>query len=135
MQVEILLNFVTGYHDEGMYCDNIKMIGLYPLLWLLSQYFLCNVHSGMTLDSAQFRMLYLVRFIPSRISLAAAHCTSKVTPTSTATAADTCVAVWRYVHTPSLFLFDIVTSVPFSYYDFYVYQVFPPQGRAYWAHK
>ncbi len=30
--------------------------------------------------------------------------------------------VWRYVRTPSLLLFDLLTSVPFSYYDFYVYQ-------------
>ena len=29
----------------------------------------------------------------------------------------------RYINTPSLFLFDISTSVPFSYYDYIVYSV------------
>ena len=28
----------------------------------------------------------------------------------------------RYIRTPSLFLFDLVTSVPFSYYDYIVYE-------------
>ena len=32
-------------------------------------------------------------------------------------------AARRYVTTPSLFLFDLATSVPFSYYDLIVYEV------------
>jgi hypothetical protein len=32
-------------------------------------------------------------------------------------------AAWRYINTPSLFLFDLATSVPFSYYDYIVYKV------------
>ena len=31
-------------------------------------------------------------------------------------------AAMRYIRTPSLFLFDLVTSVPFSYYDYIVYE-------------
>ena len=30
VQIEILLNFVTGYHDEGVYCDKIQSIGFAP---------------------------------------------------------------------------------------------------------
>jgi hypothetical protein len=36
---------------------------------------------------------------------------------------DNLLAAWRYISTPSLFIFDLATSVPFSYYDFIVYKV------------
>ena len=32
--------------------------------------------------------------------------------------------MWRYLKTPSLFAFDLVTSIPFSYYDLAIYEVF-----------
>jgi hypothetical protein len=32
-------------------------------------------------------------------------------------------AAWRYLNSPSLFAFDVVTSVPFSYYDLAIYEV------------
>jgi hypothetical protein len=32
-------------------------------------------------------------------------------------------AAWRYFKTPSLFLFDVSTSFPFSYYDLAIYEV------------
>lgn len=31
-------------------------------------------------------------------------------------------AGWRYLRAPSKFLFDLVTSVPFSYYDLIIYE-------------
>ena len=33
------------------------------------------------------------------------------------------LAGWKYLKTPSKFLFDLVTSVPFSYYDLILYYV------------
>ncbi len=32
-------------------------------------------------------------------------------------------AAWRYLKTPSLFLFDVSTSFPFSYYDLAIFEV------------
>ena len=43
----------------------------------------------------------------------------------TAADARTSCAAWRYIHTPSLLPFDLVTSVPFSFYDFIIYQALP----------
>jgi hypothetical protein len=27
-QMEIVLNFFTGYYDQGLYCDDLRLIGL-----------------------------------------------------------------------------------------------------------
>ena len=32
------------------------------------------------------------------------------------------IPVWKYLRTPSKFWFDLVTSVPFSYYDLILYE-------------
>jgi hypothetical protein len=49
-QVEICLNFFTGYYDQGLYYDNARLIGLSPAYGIHCCYSILCVHSCKYVD-------------------------------------------------------------------------------------
>ncbi len=44
-QMEIFLNFFTGYYDQGLYCDNARLIGLSPAYWIQCCFSIFRMHT------------------------------------------------------------------------------------------
>ena len=136
-QIDIVLNFFTGYYDQGLYFDNLRFIGLCQYIKIAAE--LCLHTSFLVECYCQQHLKYLHTYqLYSGTMLTLTEVINVTYISTSGFSVDIldrtrfecviydefwCFAAWRYLNSPSLFFFDVVTSVPFSYYDFAIYKV------------